>query len=59
MPRGVRGLLWTALLDPGQFLMERKMLLEIRRRAEALAAARATAGLAALGARGAAFRAAG
>lgn len=51
LPRGPRGLLWWALLDPGQFVMERKMLLGIKRRAEALAAAGATAGLAALGPR--------
>jgi hypothetical protein len=29
-----RGWFWTALLDPGQFVMERKMLVEIKRRAE-------------------------
>ena len=29
-----QGLFWLALLDPGQFIMERKMLLEIKRRAE-------------------------
>ena len=29
-----------AMLDPGQFLMERKMLLEIKKRAEAMAAER-------------------
>jgi hypothetical protein len=51
VPRGLRGLLWWAVLEPGQFLMERKMLLEIKRRAEALAGARATAELAALGRR--------
>jgi hypothetical protein len=34
MPRTLRGILWRAILDPGQFLMERKMLLEIKRRAE-------------------------
>ena len=49
LPRGARGLFWLALLDPGQFVMERKMLLEIKRRAEALAAAGATAELSALG----------
>jgi hypothetical protein len=54
LPRGARGRIWWALLDPGQFLMERKMLLEIKRRAEALAAARATAELATLADRGAA-----
>jgi hypothetical protein len=48
LPRGPRGLLWLLLLDPGQFLMERKMLLEIKRRAEALAAASAAAGLASI-----------
>ena len=32
-----KGLLWMLLLDPGQFIMERKMLLEIKRRAESLA----------------------
>jgi hypothetical protein len=51
LPRSLRGVLWLALLDPGQFVMERKMLLEIKRRAEALAAAAATAGLATLRAR--------
>ena len=34
LPRGVKGLLAYLILDPGQFLMERKMLLEIKRRAE-------------------------
>lgn len=29
--------LWTAVLDPGAFVMERKMLLEIKRRAENMA----------------------
>jgi hypothetical protein len=48
LPRSLRGVLWLALLDPGQFVMERKMLLEIKRRAEALAAAAVTAGLATL-----------
>lgn len=33
LPRGPRGLLLSLILDPGQFLMERKMLLELRRRA--------------------------
>ena len=32
-----RGLFWLALLDPGQFVMERKMLLGIKERAEARA----------------------
>ncbi len=32
--------IWIAMLDPGQFLMERKMLLEIKKRAEAMAAER-------------------
>jgi hypothetical protein len=32
-----RGFFWRLLLDPGQFVMERKMLLEIKRRAEAAA----------------------
>jgi hypothetical protein len=35
LPRTAAGLLWAVVLDPGQFVMERKMLLEIRRRAEA------------------------
>jgi hypothetical protein len=48
LPRGPRGWFWFALLDPGQFVMERKMLLEIKRRAEALAAAKAAAGLASI-----------
>jgi hypothetical protein len=47
-PPGPRGWFWRALLDPGQFVMERKMLLEIKRRAEALAGARAAAGLASM-----------
>jgi hypothetical protein len=50
LPRGPRGWFWFALLDPGQFVMERKMLLYIKRRAEALAAAAAAAGLASIGA---------
>ncbi|HSE63254.1 MAG TPA: SRPBCC family protein [Thermoanaerobaculia bacterium] len=37
LPRGSKGLFWLAILDPGQFLMERKMLLEIKRRAESRA----------------------
>ena len=37
LPRGSKGLFWLALLDPGQFLMERKMLLEIKKRAESSA----------------------
>jgi hypothetical protein len=49
-PRGPRGWFWFALLDPGQFVMERKMLLEVKRRAEALAGIIATAGLASIGA---------
>jgi hypothetical protein len=40
---------WLALY-PGQFVMERKMSLEIKRRVEALAAADAAAGLASMGA---------
>jgi len=32
--RSLKGLFWTVLLDPGQFLMERRMLLGIKRRAE-------------------------
>jgi hypothetical protein len=32
LPRGPRGFLMSLVLDPGQFLMERKMLLELRRR---------------------------
>jgi hypothetical protein len=51
LPRGRRGRLWFTQLDPGPFVMERKRLLETRRRAAALAAARATAGLGTLGAR--------
>ncbi len=34
LPRGVKGLLMSLILDPGQFLMERKMLIEIKERAE-------------------------
>jgi hypothetical protein len=37
LPRGSKGLFWLAILDPGQFLMERKMLLEIKKRAESRA----------------------
>jgi hypothetical protein len=39
LPRNARGLLLSLLLDPGQFLMERKMLLELKRRAESHPAA--------------------
>jgi hypothetical protein len=38
LPRGFRGRLANAILGPGQLLMERRMLLEIRKRAEKLAA---------------------
>lgn len=38
LPRGWRGRLADAILGPGQLLMERRMLLEIRDRAEKLAA---------------------
>ncbi len=34
LPRNARGLLLFLMLDPGQFLMERRMLLELKRRAE-------------------------
>ena len=37
---GPKGLFWLAILDPGQFLMERKMLLEIKKLSEAEAARR-------------------
>ena len=37
LPRGSKGLFWLAILDPGQFLMERKMLQEIKKRAESRA----------------------
>jgi hypothetical protein len=50
LPRSAAGVFWYAILDPGHFVMERKMLLEIKRRAEALTALRATAGLASIGA---------
>jgi hypothetical protein len=40
---GPKGLFWLAILDPGQFLMERKMLIGIKRRAEMLAGERAEA----------------
>jgi hypothetical protein len=50
-PRTPGGWLWRLVLDPGQFVMERKMLLEIKRRAEALAAANAAAGLREVGVR--------
>ncbi len=33
-PRGGKGLLMFLVLDPGQFVMERKMLLEIKKRVE-------------------------
>jgi hypothetical protein len=48
LPRTASGIFWYAVLDPGHFVMERKMLLEIKRRGEALAAVRATAGLASI-----------
>jgi hypothetical protein len=38
LPRSPKGLLWSLILDPGQFLMERKMLIEIKKRAESIAA---------------------
>jgi hypothetical protein len=38
--RTLAGPFWLALLDPGQFVMERKMLLLIKQRAERLAAER-------------------
>jgi hypothetical protein len=38
LPRGIGGLAARFALDPGQLVMERKMLLEIRKRAEKLAA---------------------
>lgn len=50
LPRTPAGVFWFLVLDPGHFVMERKMLLEIKRRAEAQAAVRATAGLASIGA---------
>ena len=50
LPRTTAGAFWYGVLDPGHFVMERKMLLEIKRRAEAMAAVRATAGLASIGA---------
>ena len=34
LPRGMKGRVMSLILDPGQFLMERKMLLEIKKRAE-------------------------
>lgn len=37
LPRGPKGLFWFSILDPGQFLMERKMLLGIKERAESTA----------------------
>lgn len=40
LPRRAKGLLWSLILDPGQFVMERKMLLEIRKRVESRAASR-------------------
>ncbi len=50
LPRTTAGAFCYGVLDPGHFVMERKMLLEIKRRAEAMAAVRATAGLASIGA---------
>lgn len=50
LPITAAGAFWYAVLDPGHFVMERKMLMEIKQRAEALAAVRATAGLASIGA---------
>jgi hypothetical protein len=40
LPRNARGILTFLVLDPGQFLMERKMLLEVKRRAESRPAVR-------------------
>lgn len=37
LPRGPKGLFWFSVLDPGQFLMERKMLVEIKKRVESRA----------------------
>ena len=34
LPRNVKGIVTFLILDPGEFLMERKMLLEVKRRAE-------------------------
>jgi hypothetical protein len=39
----VRSLFWRALLNPGQLLMERKMFLEIKRRAEVTPALKSAA----------------
>jgi hypothetical protein len=36
MAPSVESLVWRALLGPGQFIMERKMFLEIKRRAESM-----------------------
>lgn len=44
LPRGVKGVLMSLALDTGQFLMERKMLMEIKKRAEKPAPAYAEAG---------------
>lgn len=38
LPRGWRGMAARIVLDPGQLVMERKMLIEIKKRAEKLAA---------------------
>jgi hypothetical protein len=43
MKPSARSLLWRALLGPGQFIMERKMFLEIKRRAEAMPALKVAA----------------
>jgi hypothetical protein len=43
LPRGPRGFLMSLVLDPGQFLMERKMLLELRRRGLRTAAEKSVA----------------
>lgn len=34
LPKNAKGYFWTALLDPGQFVMERKWLLGVKERAE-------------------------
>lgn len=42
--RSLKALFWTLLLDPGQFLMERRMLLGIKERAESGSRAAASPG---------------
>ena len=58
LPRGWKGRFLFAVLDPGQFLMERKMLLEIKRRVRSSRAHRPAVSMASRRAAGGATRAA-